>query len=225
MTLDKQAIKDKSRRILDPVVSGLVSLGVPPILISILGLVLSFYGAILVTKGELFWSGVWLIISGVCDVLDGSVARRAGKSSKFGAFIDSTFDRISELVYFGAILVYYVNRSESHGSLMFVIIWVALGGSLLVSYTRARVEGLGQSCTIGYFERPERLTLLIVGLLLGQRVLSLALTVMAVGTVITVLQRIHHAHEVLEGPPDDEPQETPKPPSERNGSTQDPEQH
>lgn len=197
MSLDKQAIKDKSRTILDPIVSGLVSLGVPPILISVLGLVFSFYGAILLARGSLFSSGIWLIIAGLCDVLDGSVARRAGRSSKFGAFIDSTFDRISELVYFGAILVFYINRSDTYGSLMFVIIWVALGGSFLVSYTRARVEGLGQSCTVGYFERPERLVLLIVGLLLGHRMLSFVLTVMAVGTVVTVLQRIHHAHEVL----------------------------
>jgi CDP-diacylglycerol--glycerol-3-phosphate 3-phosphatidyltransferase len=203
MTLDKQAIKDKSRRILDPLVSGLVSLGVPPMLISVLGLVFSIYGAVLLAGGSLFWSGIWLIISGVCDILDGSVARRAGRSSKFGAFIDSTFDRISELVYFGAILVYYINRSETYGSLMFIVIWIALGGSFLVSYTRSRVEGLGQSCTIGYFERPERLTLLIVGLILGHRMLSLALTVMALGTIITVLQRIHHAHEVLGGPAQD----------------------
>jgi len=212
MTLDKQAIKDKSRRVLDPLVSWLVSLGVPPMLISILGLVFSFYGAVLLARGSLFWSGIWLLISGVCDMLDGAVARRSGRSSKFGAFIDSTFDRISELVYFGAILVFYINRSENYGSLIFVIIWIALGGSFLVSYTRARVEGLGQSCTIGYFERPERLTLLIVGLLLGHRMLSFALTVMALGTIITVLQRIHHAHEVLEEPRQDTAPKSDDPP-------------
>ncbi|UCH82556.1 MAG: CDP-alcohol phosphatidyltransferase family protein, partial [Candidatus Latescibacterota bacterium] len=145
MTLDKQTIKDKTRRILDPIVEGLVSLGVPPILISVLGLIFSFYGAILAAKGSLFWSGIWLLLSGVCDILDGSVARRSGRSSKFGAFIDSTFDRISELVYFGAILVYYINRSETYPVTMFVVIWVAMGGSILVSYARARVEGLGES--------------------------------------------------------------------------------
>ncbi len=197
MTLDKQAVKDKSRRLLDPMVGSLASLGVPPMLISILGLVFSFYGAVLVAGGSLFWSGIWLLIAGICDILDGSVARRSGRSSKFGAFVDSTFDRISELAYYGAILIYYINRSETYGLLMFVVIWVALGGSFLVSYTRARVEGLGGSCAIGYFERPERLTLLIVGLLLGHRMLSFVLTVIAVGTIVTVLQRIHHAHEVL----------------------------
>ncbi|MEJ2719808.1 MAG: CDP-alcohol phosphatidyltransferase family protein [bacterium] len=199
MALDKKAIKEKSRRVLDPLVAALTSLGVPPILISVLGLVVSFYGAVLLARGSLFWSGIWLLIAGLCDILDGSVARRSGRSSSFGAFIDSTFDRVGELAYYGAILVYYINRSETYGSLMFVIIWVALGGSFLVSYTRARVEGLGGSCTIGYFERPERLTLLIIGLLLGHRMLSFAVIVIALGTVVTVLQRVHHAHEVLRG--------------------------
>ncbi|UCG50567.1 MAG: CDP-alcohol phosphatidyltransferase family protein [Candidatus Latescibacterota bacterium] len=199
MTLDKQAIKEKTRRVLDPVVVGLSSLGVPPILISVFGLVFSFYGAILVAKGSLFWGGIWLLISGVCDILDGAVARHRGQATKFGAFIDSTFDRISELVYFGAILVYFANRAETYSTLMTVIIWIALGGSFLVSYARARIEGLGYPCTIGLLERPERLTLLILGLLLGHRMLSFTLTLIAFGTVITVLQRVHYAHEVTQG--------------------------
>jgi len=132
MTLERQAIKDRTRRILDPVIAGLVSLGVPPILISVLGLVFSFYGAVLVAKGSLFWSGFWLLIAGVCDILDGSVARRGGRSSDFGAFIDSTFDRISELVYFGAILIYYINLSDTYSSAMFVVIWIAMAFIMIV---------------------------------------------------------------------------------------------
>lgn len=197
MGIDRQAIKDKSRRILDPVVSFLTSLGIPPIAVSIVGLILSVYGAYAVAQGSLFRGGIWLLIGGICDVLDGAVARQRGKETPFGAFIDSTFDRISELVFFGAILFYYSERG--YGLFLMVIIWVAMGGSFLVSYARARIEGLGHSCTVGFLERPERITLLIVGLLLGRRMLVAVLILIAFGTVVTVLQRIHHAHYVTRG--------------------------
>ncbi len=203
MALDKQAIKDKTRRILDPVVSLLASLGVPPVAVSILGLLISVYGAYVVSQGFLFRGGIWLLIGGICDVLDGAVARKRGKETLFGAFIDSTIDRISEFVFFGGILLYYSERG--YGLFILVIIWLAMGGSFLVSYARARIEGLGHSCTVGLLERPERLILLILGLLLGPRALVAVLILIAFGTVVTVLQRIHHAYEVTR----DESQESP----------------
>ena len=199
MAFDKQAIKDKSRRILDPVVAILASTGASPMLVSVVGLVISLYAAILITRGSLFWAGFWLLISGVCDILDGALARERGQETKFGAFVDSTFDRISELFVFGALLLYY--KGQGYSETLLVIILVAMAGSVLVSYARARIEGLGETCTVGLLERPERLVLLIVGLLLGRHFLVFVLTLIAFGTVITVLQRIHHAHEVLSGPP------------------------
>ena len=208
MALDKQAIKDKTRRILDPVVSLLASLGVPPIAVSILGLLISVYGAYAVSQGFLFRGGLWLLIGGICDVLDGAVARKRGKETLFGAFIDSTIDRISEFVFFGGILFYYSERG--YGLFLLVIIWMAMGGSFLVSYARARIEGLGHSCTVGLLERPERLTLLILGLLLGPRALVAVLILIAFGTVVTVLQRIHHAYEVTR----DESESQESPPTE-----------
>jgi CDP-diacylglycerol--glycerol-3-phosphate 3-phosphatidyltransferase len=199
MAFDKQAIKDKSRRILDPVVAVLASTGVSPMLVSVIGLVISFCAAILITKGSLFWAGILLLISGICDVLDGALARERGKETRFGAFVDSTFDRIGELFIFGAILIYY--NGLRYSDTLLVVILVAMGGSVLVSYARARIEGLGQTCTVGHLERPERLILLIVGLFLGRHLLVFVLTLMAFGTVVTVLQRIHHAHEVLSADP------------------------
>lgn len=203
MAFDKQAIKDQSRRILDPIVALLASMGVSPMLVSVIGLVISLYAAILITKGSLFWAGFWLLISGICDVLDGALARERGQETKFGAFVDSTFDRISELLVFGALLLYYDGRG--YADTLLVVILVAMAGSVLVSYARARIEGLGQSCTVGLLERPERLILLIVGLFLGRHLLMFVLMLIAFGTVVTVLQRIHHAHEVLAGPPDPQP--------------------
>ena len=199
MGFNKSAIKERSRRVLDPVVTLLASIGVPPLLVSVLGLAGSFCGAYVIARGSLFWGGVWAFASGVCDVLDGSLARYRGQETKFGAFIDSTFDRVCEFVIYGAILFYYVERG--HPLLLLAVIWVAMGGSFLVSYARARIEGLGHRCTVGLLERPERLTLLIAGLVLGHTVLVVALILIAFGTVITVLQRVQHAYQVTRREP------------------------
>lgn len=198
---EKKAFKDRARRLLDPVVSGLTSLGVSPMLVSIFGLVFSLYGAVVVARGSLFWGGVWLIVAGLCDVLDGSIARARGTVSRFGAFIDSTFDRISELAYFCALIIYYVTRPQGYDIFLIVLVCVALSASILVSYARARLEGLGHECYVGLMERPERLALLIVGLLLGSRVLAIVLFVLAVGSVITIVQRIRHGYLVTRSEP------------------------
>jgi CDP-diacylglycerol--glycerol-3-phosphate 3-phosphatidyltransferase len=194
--LNKNTIKNKARRVFDPIVSGLASFGVSPFLVSLAGLVLSLYGAWVLAGGSLFWGGVWLIFAGVADILDGGLARHRGVESKFGAFIDSTFDRISELAYFSALIFYYIERPHGYSLLDISLVCVVLSGSILTSYARARLEGLGYSCTVGLMERPERLALLIVGLLLGRHVLTPVLVVIAVGSMITVLQRIYHGWRV-----------------------------
>ncbi len=198
-TTDKESFKKSARRVLDPVASLLSSLGVSPTLISIFGLVFSFYGAIQVARGSLFWGGIWLLGSGLCDVLDGSLARSRGLESKFGAFVDSTFDRVSELAYFCGLIMYYVTRPQGYSEFNIILVCVVLSASLLISYARARLEGLGYTCKVGWLERPERLALLIGGLLLGGRTLVIVLAVLAVGSVLTVLQRIRHAYVVTRG--------------------------
>ena len=194
MGFSKSTIKERSRRVLDPAVTLLASMGVPPMLVTALGLAGSFCAAWVIAGGSLFWGGVWVFGSGLCDVIDGSLARRLGRETDFGAFVDSTFVRVSELVIYGALAFRYAQGGYS--SLLLAVIWVAMGGSFLVSYVRARIEGLGHACKVGLFERPERLVLLIAGLLLGQTALVAALVVIAFGTVITVVQRIHHAYYV-----------------------------
>jgi CDP-diacylglycerol--glycerol-3-phosphate 3-phosphatidyltransferase len=199
---DKQAFKDNARRLLNPIASFLGSFGVSPMLVSVFGLVISVYGATVVARGSLFWGGIWLIIAGLCDVLDGSLARNQNMVTRFGAFIDSTFDRISELAYYSGLIVYYITRPQGYTVSLVVLVCVVLGASFLVSYTRARLEGLGEECKVGWMERPERLALLIAGLLFGSRVLAVVLVILAVGSVITVAQRIRHGHIVTrENPP------------------------
>ncbi len=205
MAFDRRAVKQRSRRVLDPLVSLLATAGVSPMLVSILGLVGSLCGAYVIVRGSLFWGGIWTLASGVCDVLDGGLARYRKRETKFGAFIDSTFDRVGELLVYGAILLYYSERG--YPLVLLAVICVALGASFLVSYARARIEGLGCSCTVGLLERPERMVLLIAGLLLGHRALVAALLLIACGAVITVVQRIRHAYDVTRGEPRTPPAE------------------
>jgi len=194
--MDKAKLKQSSRKLLDPITGLLASLGIPPVAITVVGLVISIYGATIVAQGSLFLGGIWLIVAGLCDVLDGQLARRRGIESKFGAFIDSSLDRIAELAYFGGIIVYYVTRPQGFGVFTLVLVLIALCGSFMISYTRARLEGLGYTCFVGWFERPERMIVLMLGLLLGSWALFVAMLVLALGSTITTGQRIYHGWKV-----------------------------
>jgi CDP-diacylglycerol--glycerol-3-phosphate 3-phosphatidyltransferase len=199
MVFDRATIKERSRRILDPVVALLASSGASPMLVSVLGLAAAVWAAVVIVRGSLFWGGVWTLVSGVCDVLDGGLARHQGRQTQFGAFIDSTLDRVGELCVFSAILIFYGARG--YPLVLLGVICAAMGASFLVSYARARIEGLGHACTVGLLERPERMTLLIAGLLLGRRALVAAVFCLAFGASITVLQRIQHAYDVTRRTP------------------------
>ena len=192
---DRTTIKNRLRRLLDPCVSLLVRAGVTPIGVSIAGLVLSFAGAFAIARGELVAGGALLAVSGVCDTLDGSLARRAGKESVFGAFIDSTIDRVAELASFGALIVYYVSWGGG-GRFAVPLVVAALAGSFLTSYTRARAEGLGIDCRVGLLERPERVALLVLGLLLGTTALFVVIACLAILTVVTTIQRVVHVYRL-----------------------------
>ena len=210
--MNKAELKLKSRRVLDPIVSLLERTGATPLLVSLFGVVFSLYGAYVIAKGSLFVGGLWLIVGAICDVLDGDLARRRGTDSKFGAFIDSTLDRVSELGLFIGLVVYYITRSVDYSIGMIVVVLIAMSSSMLISYTRARLEGLGYTCYVGWFERPERMVLLIVGLIFGHYILSFALIVLAIGTTFTVLQRIMHGYRVTkadDAPATDAPQPDP----------------
>jgi len=157
---------------------------------------LSLYGAVVVAEGSLFTGGVFLLLSSLCDVIDGDLARRRNSASRFGAFIDSTFDRVTEFAYFGAIVFYLVNRPDGFRNYELVVVLVALAGSVLTSYARARAEGIGCDCKVGILERPERMTLFIAGLVFGYRILQPVMFVIAAASMFTFIQRILHVHRV-----------------------------
>lgn len=190
--MDKRAIQHSARRVLDPVVNLLASLGVSPMLVSAFGLAFSLWGAIVVARGSLLGGGIFLLIAGLCDVLDGDLARRLDRASPFGAFIDSLLDRVSEFAYFGGILIFVIRQPDDIPAYEPVVILLALMGSVMTSYARARAEGLGIDCKVGVMERPERIGLLALGLMAGYRFLMAVMILLAVTTLVTVVQRIRH---------------------------------
>jgi len=192
--MDKRALQANARKILEPVVNVLVAFHISPLLVSMFGLAFSVWGGIVVANGSLLGGAVFLLLAGLCDVLDGDVARRLGKASRFGAFIDSMLDRVSEFVYFGGILMYVVRRPSGFDAYEPIVIMLALMGSVLTSYARARAEGVGIECKVGVMERPERIALLAIGLISGYRFLMAVMMLLAVTSLYTVFQRIRHVH-------------------------------
>jgi len=136
-------------------------------------------------------AGLLIIFVGLFDALDGALARMTGKASAFGAFLDSTLDRFAEIALYLGLL--YLYRGDT---LATVLVYLTITGSLMVSYTRARAEGLGLDCKVGLFTRLERLAVLIVGLIL-ERTLW-ALVVLAIFSNLTVLQRMWHVRGAAE---------------------------
>jgi CDP-diacylglycerol--glycerol-3-phosphate 3-phosphatidyltransferase len=181
---------DLARRSAERIVTPLARFGVSPNALTLAGFVLNLLTAAVIAAGHLTWGGALVLLSGAFDMLDGALARVAQKNTVFGAFFDSTVDRISEAALFFGVLLYYYQHG---GSLLeLTLTYVAVIGSLMVSYARARAEGLGLECKVGLFQRPERVVALGMGLLLGRPVLDVAIAALAVISSITVVQRIAH---------------------------------
>ena len=155
--------KKNAYKILNPLVAVLKRTGITPNAITMIGFILTvlsssvlIYGAELGERGDckyIFWFGVLLLLAGLFDMLDGQLARRTGQMTKFGALFDSVIDRYSEMVMFFGIAYYLVSF---HYFLSGVFAFIAMIGSIMVSYVRARAEGLGIECKVGIMQRPER---------------------------------------------------------------------
>jgi len=179
-----------------PLVSLFDRLGVSPTALTVLGLFLNLGAAAVVWTGHLRWGALAFLGASVFDMLDGSLARRRGQASRLGAFLDSTFDRISETALFLALLHDMLRQGYGPEWLPEATL-LALGGSLATSYVRARAEGVGQSCKVGWLERPERVVLLVAGMAIGRPFLGYVLFSLAVLTWWTTFQRIAHVWRAL----------------------------
>lgn len=187
------SVKSKARELLNPAVNFVAELGISPTTITVTGLILSGASGWALAVGRFLTAGILLILAGACDMIDGAAARAANRETQSGAFLDSTVDRYSEMVVLLGALVYYLTRSSAAPeSLTAVLIFLALGGSLLVSYTRARAEAIGIGCEVGIAERPERLVILIIGALLGPAAFRVAIWILAIVSQITAIQRVRH---------------------------------
>ncbi len=185
--------KQRLRRVLLPVARGLAAAGVLPNHLTAAGLVAAALAAVSLALGSLTLGIVWLLISLLCDLLDGDVARlRAEQTSLFGAFFDSTADRLSEALVFGGLLVGKAFHGGGCGW-PWTVVWVlSLAGSFLVSYTRARAEGLGMECRIGIADRSLRMALVLLMLVLGFRWSGFFLGALSLLAWFTVVQRFIH---------------------------------
>jgi CDP-diacylglycerol--glycerol-3-phosphate 3-phosphatidyltransferase len=172
-------------RFILPIARFLTRLGLTPNTVTVLGFLLSAVVAVVLATGRLTLAGLLLIATLAFDAVDGTMARTQGTTSRFGAFLDSTLDRWTELFLYGALVWYYLQIGQDVNVLLAV---AAMSTSVMVSYTRARAEGVGLPCKEGIFTRFERLTVLIVGLLFG--VTPWALGIIAVLAGITAVQRI-----------------------------------
>ena len=202
--LDATALKRQGRELvrgwMDPLASRLASAGIHPNWISAVGLLLTVVAAYFYLRGEFLAASLWAIVGSSLDALDGAVARYQGRESAFGAFLDSTLDRVSDTLLFGGVAAYYFYKPVLAASSLVPSFehrlshqdplgdWLrglaavaALAGAYLVSYTRARAEGLGLECNVGWFERPERLIVLLGASLFGAGVLmDFALAILVV---------------------------------------------
>jgi CDP-diacylglycerol--glycerol-3-phosphate 3-phosphatidyltransferase len=182
-------------RFIKPLMDALVRRRVHPNLITTVGFLVTCGAGLCFFRGHLGWGGFLILLGGLFDILDGYVARGTGLASVFGSFYDSTLDRVSEIVVFiGLFSVYSGGHPYVGEPWMVYTVALALAGSLMISYTRARAEGLGIDCKVGLMQRPERVVLLGIAAMLGTKwdgvVLTWVLIAMAVLTNLTAFQRI-----------------------------------
>ena len=190
----RQAVADYVER---PVARLLARLGLTPNMVTLIGLAIAGCGAYTIAVGNWWAGGLIVLFAGVFDLFDGALARATGRVSDFGALLDSTIDRVSEAVVLLGLLAYYLSTDDDLGS---ILVYVALVGSIMVSYMRARSEGLGIDCKVGVMTRPERVAAVGIGLVVGHWVPVVVLVVLgAIGalTTVTAIHRLIHTSRMI----------------------------
>ena len=212
----KERLKHATHAALSPLTGMLMRMGLRPDHLTVGGLLMSLLAGLAFFEGNFHLGAMLLAVGGVCDILDGEMARRGARESTFGAFLDSTLDRLAEAAvlvgiagfYVGHLVALVVNPAIAVHEISRGLeppVWervglvavLALIGSFMVSYTRARAEGLGLACRVGWFERPERMVLVIVAAAFGVGpVMPAALIVLAVLSFVTTFQRMAHVWRI-----------------------------
>jgi len=200
-----EAIGAGGKRVIDAMVRGLARSRINPNVLTFLGLLMNIGCGVLFGYGMFFKAGLLMILANIFDMFDGQVARLRGRVTRFGAFFDSVIDRYSDIIVFVGIMVYYARPAGGHSTLLVTLTGLALVGSVMISYSRARAESLDIACKVGFLERPERVVLLIIASLteVGPTTspflhkMPQVLWVLAVLSHWTVVHRIYHTWREL----------------------------
>jgi CDP-diacylglycerol--glycerol-3-phosphate 3-phosphatidyltransferase len=180
------------KRVLNSIVYLMASLRVHPNILTLIGLVINIFAMVLFAKGQFDWGALVILFAGIFDMLDGEVARRTKRVTKFGAFFDSVIDRYSDVLLLLGLIIWY---AKIHRIFYVGLTGLVLIGAVLTSYTRARAESLIPACKVGFLERPERIVLLIIGGVTNR--MAAVLWVMAILSNWTVSQRIWYTYREL----------------------------
>ena len=178
--------------VLDPIGGLLNRLGLTPNMVTIFGLIGNTVGAYYLARGDMLTGGLLVLIMTPIDALDGTMARLRGEPGDFGAYVDSVSDRYSELIIYAGLLYHFLNLGEPLGGML---VFGAASGSVLVSYVKARAEGLGYEAKVGLLTRVERYLVLAPSLVFNQ--VYIGLTILTVFSHITALQRILHVRSYM----------------------------
>jgi CDP-diacylglycerol---glycerol-3-phosphate 3-phosphatidyltransferase len=183
--------------ITQPIVAFLAKTSITPNMVTWFGFILILAASALAGTGHPFAAGWVVLLSGFFDIIDGALARRTNQVTRFGGVLDSSLDRISEAAILLGIMAYFLFYSGSEFALWIaLIIGFTMIFSFMVSYVRARAEGLGIECQVGIFTRAERVIILALGLLIGMDLaLVIAITIIAVFSIVTVVQRLLYVNQ------------------------------
>ena len=204
MTLLPDWVKNGYLRLIDPVADWLVERRVHPNTITVFGTLCTVVGGVIYATGHIKTGGWFLSITALFDVLDGTVARRSNRSSTFGAFLDSTLDRLADGFVLGGLAVFYATSALHHSVPLMITALLGLMGAFLTSYTRARAEALGLDAKVGMLQRPERVVLMaapqaMFGLFFNGWPLAIIVVVLTVSAWITVIQRVVFVYSATTG--------------------------
>jgi CDP-diacylglycerol--glycerol-3-phosphate 3-phosphatidyltransferase len=191
-SLIPKRLQDGFVDLMTPVIKILVKLDVKPNTVTVSGVVITLFSAVAFIMGHLRLGGFLILFGGFFDVIDGALARSCNKETRFGALFDSTIDRYSEFIMFFGIVAYFISVQDYLSS---IAIFLALVGSLMVSYTRARAEGLGFDAKVGLMQRPERILFIGLGALIHPVALKFSIWLIAVFANYTAAQRIRYVYK------------------------------
>lgn len=187
-----ESIQNRFMILLTPIIKILKKRGIHPNGFTLAGVIITSMAAVAFIMGHLRAGGVLILAGGLCDSIDGSLARSSGKANRFGALFDSAIDRYSEFLMFFGIAAYFITLNDYPTS---VVTFLALCGSIMVSYNRARAESLGFESKAGLMQRPERIIFLGTGALIHPLVFKLTIWFVAIFANLTALQRIRNAYK------------------------------